>query len=224
MIDTSHIGIAPPGTYEAILKLIRPIRGLRILDIPCGTGGFVKQMNSEDAICFGVDLDVSAACIPIVVANMNDSLPFANESFDVITCVEGVEHVHDAFYLLQECHRLLRPGGRLILSTPNLQNMRSRIKFLLRGTLFWFDTYAIKSVGHINVIPFFLLKHILKTTGFCRISVQGNRKVFPYLPASLSRLILKWLSGAVNEDMEQNSDIMLNAEGLIIFARKSVKQ
>lgn len=220
MIDTSHIGIAPPGTYETILKLIRPIRGLRILDIPCGTGGFVKQMRSEGAICFGVDLDASAACTSIMVANINDSLPFANESFDVITCVEGVEHVHDAFYLMQECHRLLRPGGRLILSTPNLQNLRSRIKFLLRGTFFWFDTYAIRSVGHINIIPFFLLKHILKTAGFSQISVQANRKVFPYLPISLSRLIQIWLSGTINEDMEQNSDIMLNAEGLIVFAVK----
>lgn len=219
MINTTSIGIAPPGTYEAILKLIHPIRGLRILDIPCGTGGFVKQMRSEGAICFGVDLDTSAVCIPIVVANMNDSLPFANESFDIITCVEGIEHVHNAFHLMREFYRLLRPSGQLIFSTPNLQNLRSRIKFLLRGTFFWFDTYAIKSVGHINIIPYYLLKHILKTVGFSQISVQANRKVFPYLPVSLSRLYM-WLSGAVNEDTEQNSDIILNAEGLIIFAVK----
>lgn len=221
MSAQAPLGIAPPRTYEVVLDAIRPIRGLKILDIPCGSGGFVEQMRTEGAICIGADIAPPAGHTSAVTADMNKTLPFASESFDVITCIEGIEHVHDVFHLLGECRRVLRPGGRLILSTPNIQNLRSRIKFLLCGTLFWFDQREITGVGHINVVPCFLLKHILEKSGFNMISVRANRRIFPYLPAMICALMQMCFSKTNPGDREQNSPVLLNGEGLIVLAHKA---
>lgn len=221
MIDQAHLGIASPGTYAVILDAIRPIRGLKILDIPCGSGGFADQMRTEGAVCIGADIAPPTGHQSVVTADMNKTLPFASESFDVITCIEGIEHIHDVFHLLGEYHRVLRPGGRLILSTPNLQNLRSRIKFMLRGTLFWFDHREITGVGHVNVVPCFLLKHILEKSGFTMISVRTNRRIFPYLPAWICALMQMCFSKKNQGDREQNSPVLLNGEGLIVLAHKA---
>jgi len=219
MKSKTDYGIAPPGTYKIVLESLMPIKGLNVLDVPAGSGGFAARMKAEGASCIALDINAPANHTPCIRADMNQYLPFKNETFDAITCLEGIEHIHDAFKMIHEFYRILRPEGQLAISTPNVQNMRSRIKFLLRGTLFWFDSREIHGVGHINVIPWFLFKHILKSSGFTIENVQANRSVFPAAPFFLARLMQRCFSKK-NDDAEQNSPLMLSAEALIILARK----
>lgn len=220
MTDHTHLGIAPPGVYEVVLRTLRPLHGLRILDVPCASGGFVQQLSREGATCIAVDIVNSMQYKPAVIADMNYSFPFTEAYFDVITCLEGIEHIQNPFHVTHEFYRLLRPGGRLILSTPNIHNVRSRIKFLLRGTLFWFDTKEIDGVGHVSVVPYFILKHILKAAGFEDVSVRPNRMLGPYLPSFVSSAMQRFLSKPTEQDRELNSATLLSAECLIVFARK----
>ncbi len=220
MNSPDSLGIAPPGIYEHILNSIRPAQGMKVLDVPCASGGFAHRLAHDGATCIAVDVVPPSCHKPAVIADMNVRFPFAEGHFDAITCIEGLEHVHDPFHVLGEFYRLLRPGGRLLLSTPNIHNVRSRIKFLLRGTLFWFDPREVNGVGHVNVIPYFILKHILMKTGFRNISVHPNRSMSPRLPAFVCTAMRRCLSKPTTDDLELNSATLLNAECLIVFASK----
>ncbi|GAB4231327.1 MAG: hypothetical protein Tsb0021_09750 [Chlamydiales bacterium] len=67
-------------------------------------------------------------------ADLNDPLPFSDQSFDYIVCAEGLEHIDNPHHLLREFHRILSPAGKVIISTPNPLKMKSRLKFLKEGT------------------------------------------------------------------------------------------
>jgi SAM-dependent methyltransferase len=220
MPGACDLGIAPPGVYEAVLQTLRPVAGAKVLDVPCASGGFARQLALEGAFCVAADRVPARGCARVVAADMNAPLPFASGTFDIITCLEGVEHAQNPFQLVREFHRLLRSQGRLVLSTPNIHNLRSRIKFLLRGTLFWFDPREVTGVGHITVLPYFILKHMLQEAGFRDVSVQWNRRVMPFVPGPVVRMI-QWLgSSRPDAERELNSPVLLNGEGLIVQARK----
>ena len=221
MAEPGGLGIAPAGVYDLVLAGLRPVRGLKILDVPCASGGFATQLELEGATCVAADLTPAMRHQPAVVMDMNRPLPFPDGAFDVVTCLEGIEHMHDPRALIREFHRLLRPGGRLALSTPNIHNLRSRIKFALRGTLFWFDPREVTGIGHVTVIPYFILKHLLEKAGFLEIAVRTNGFVRPSVPAWLACVMQRVFSKPTETDRELNSPVLLNGESLIWFARKA---
>lgn len=103
------------------------IKNSNVLDIACGTGygiGFLKQQGS---FITGVDINIEAAleakkeCGAKAGVLLGDGLglPFANETFDVITSFETLEHLQKRANFLSELNRVLRQKGLLILSTPN---------------------------------------------------------------------------------------------------------
>jgi len=104
----------------------RPLRGLRLLNLGCGTGGFNVAAEEAGASVWGVDLDADAAAIAEartrrrrVTRAAAEALPFREASFDVVYCVSTLEHVADAGRTLREVARVLRPGGLLYLHTPS---------------------------------------------------------------------------------------------------------
>jgi SAM-dependent methyltransferase len=222
MSDAAQWGIAPPGTYAVVLSHVRPLERSRVLDIPCGQGAFARQMADEGAICIAADRRAVPGNRRMVVADMNAGLPFRDGVFDVVTCLEGIEHTQNPSQLVREFSRILRPDGRLALSTPNIHNLRSRIKFLLRGTLFWFDSRETAGVGHVNVIPYFILKYLLAVAGFAVTSVQTNAPVRPALPALVARCWQRAFSHPTSADRELNSHLLLTGEGLVVFAKKTL--
>lgn len=100
--------------------------GLDVLDVACGTAWGWRDLDSPRSIT-GVDISEHALgearrlgfLIQGTAAEM-ERLPFRTASFDVVTCLEAIEHVApgSAAAFLHECRRVLRPGGILVLSTP----------------------------------------------------------------------------------------------------------
>ena len=177
-------------------------------------------MDSEGALCFAVDKAKGIKHRPAVIADMNNALPFLDESFDVIICIEGIEHIFNSFHLISEFHRLLKPCGKLVITTPNIQSLRSRLKFLLRGTFYWFDIRVLTGLGHVNPAPFFILRHILKVSGFEGVSVRASKSIFPVVPRGVCKIMQKIFSKSNIGEREQNSFVLLNAANLIVSARK----
>ncbi len=131
----------------------------------------------------------------VVPGDMEERLPFADESFQIITCVEGIEHVDGQYRLIAEFRRLLQTGGRLILTTPNMLCARSRLSYALTGqrTLKSFiDEYTEiqdrssdgKRIyhGHAFLVDYFQLRYYLHNNGF-RIT-----RLLPF-PASFGNII-----------------------------------
>jgi SAM-dependent methyltransferase len=103
------------------------VAGLRVLDIACGTGYGIGLLRSKATFVVGVDIDNEAARSALSECGDNAAvlignglgLPFADNSFDVVTSFETLEHLHERIGFLAEVNRVLRTGGKLFLSTPN---------------------------------------------------------------------------------------------------------
>lgn len=98
-----------------------------VLDIACGTGYGLAFLKSAAKSVTGVDRDLEALyqakseCDEKSRILLGDgtNLPFEDESFDVVTSFETLEHLNERGQFLSEIRRILRPAGKLILSTPN---------------------------------------------------------------------------------------------------------
>ena len=108
--------------------------GKDVLDVPAGNGDTAQLMLEMGARITASDLYPeffrypAIECVP---ANLNGALPFADASFDFVICQEGIEHMPNQLHLFQELNRVLRPGGRAIVTTPNYSNLRTRLSYLL---------------------------------------------------------------------------------------------
>src|SRR3990172_4251219 len=67
--------------------------------------------------------------------DLNEFLPFRSRTFDAVNLVEVIEHIENQPRLIREICRVLKPGGRVLISTPNILNVFSRIRFLFTGFL-----------------------------------------------------------------------------------------
>jgi SAM-dependent methyltransferase len=86
-------------------------------------------------------------------------------TFDAVVLLEVIEHVHDPWETLAFVRRLLRPGGALLLSTPNITSFYSRFRFLTSGSFHQFERGDL-AYGHINPMTAFMVATVLKDTGF----------------------------------------------------------
>ncbi|HLA96663.1 MAG TPA: class I SAM-dependent methyltransferase [Pyrinomonadaceae bacterium] len=103
------------------------VEGKSVLDIACGTGYGIGLMQGQAFMVTGVDVDADAAKEAKAECNEHSAvllahglrLPFTDESFDVVTSFETLEHLYERASFLAELKRVLKSDGRLILSTPN---------------------------------------------------------------------------------------------------------
>jgi ubiquinone/menaquinone biosynthesis C-methylase UbiE len=65
--------------------------------------------------------------------DLNAALPYEDESFDHVVCVEGLEHIENPHQAVREFRRVVRRGGHLVVSVPNILNIEERLKWLLYG-------------------------------------------------------------------------------------------
>jgi SAM-dependent methyltransferase len=124
------------------------------------------------------DIDLSA-----IAADLNEPLPFDDGAFDVVTCLEGIEHVLSPFRLIGELARVTRPGGRIVLSTPNILNLYSRMQFLFTGTFFLFNPARnIRAApgemidrGHISPVGYSQIRYLADYFGVDVVDVRTDR-------------------------------------------------
>jgi 2-polyprenyl-3-methyl-5-hydroxy-6-metoxy-1,4-benzoquinol methylase len=104
-----------------------------LLDIGCGNGLFLDQMRHFGWDVAGVEPDGKAVSVARekfgleVFQGSLEGARFADGRFDAITMSHVIEHVPDPIGLLKECRRVLKPGGRLVIVTPNIKSMGRRV-------------------------------------------------------------------------------------------------
>jgi ubiquinone/menaquinone biosynthesis C-methylase UbiE len=122
--------------YELVREQIGSVTGLRILEVACGRGGFVRELSRSGADVTGCDFSLAALRVgweklralgngnsAALIQGDAQALPFADESFDLVVSCETIEHVPDVRKALREMWRVARPGAKLYLTTPNYANL-----------------------------------------------------------------------------------------------------
>ncbi len=133
--DPAHQDAASPW-YQLVREQIGQVRGLRVLEVACGRGGFVQEMARAGARVTGCDFSMAALQVgrsklqpmngkirAALIQGDAQRLPFASDSFDMVVSCETIEHVPDADAAMREMWRVARTGARLFLTTPNYANL-----------------------------------------------------------------------------------------------------
>ena len=110
--------------------------GRRVLDLGCRDGALTQAYAGGNEIV-GVDADREALAeaqklgIETRWADLDEPLPFEDESFDVVVAGELLEHLRDPRRVVAEVRRVLRPGGTFVASVPNAYRLKNRVRFVL---------------------------------------------------------------------------------------------
>ena len=159
----------------------------RALDLGAGSGALAVRMRDLGLEVLAVDIDAGRfrAPVPFVNLDLNDP-DFARSllpegGFDLITAVEVIEHLESPIRFLRSVRWLLNPGGTAVITTPNVDNLPARTKFLLRGRLRTLDE---RSEHHITPVFWDLFtRQWLPRAG---LNLVGHQ-TFPLGPYPLSR-------------------------------------
>ncbi len=215
------------GTLDRRLSAIADLvvgRGpRRVLDIGCGQGVLLDELATRlpaESQLVGLDVVPPPAAAPWrgVTGDIATRLPFADSSFDVVVAGEVIEHVPHPDLMLSEIRRVLAPGGRLVLSTPNMVGWANRVLVPFGIQPLFTETSSEVHLGrrwrvlgqgnqvqgHLKVFSHRALREILERTGFTIVRTLGMPGEFPAPVDRVDRLCARFPSIA--------SDLLVVAE------------
>jgi 2-polyprenyl-3-methyl-5-hydroxy-6-metoxy-1,4-benzoquinol methylase len=133
-------GVSDASIYRMVIRNIQQndLRG-SLLDFGAGKGVLTSLLLETQRFSRIAAADLQenpgelGSNVEWIAADLNDCIPCASESFDVIVAAEIIEHLENPRIVARELFRLLRPGGTLLLTTPNNESWRSLISLAIRG-------------------------------------------------------------------------------------------
>jgi 2-polyprenyl-6-hydroxyphenyl methylase/3-demethylubiquinone-9 3-methyltransferase len=171
-----------------VLAEARP--GERVLDLGCGAGRFVAALRDAGADPVGVEIAEAAlerarAVAPgadLRLLEQDGSIPLEHGAVDLVWCSEVLEHVADGAHLLQEARRVLRPGGRILVTVPFHGRVKAAVIGLLR-----FDAHFDPQGQHLRFFTARSLASALRAAGFAEPSVRAVGGVPPLRESLVAR-------------------------------------
>lgn len=134
----------PIGSSPRVFPLVADIlveRGVRYaLDCPAGRGPMVAELLKRGITVKACDILPDALAVKGVTcdfADLNDSLPYADDMFEAVTCLNGLQRVWARGRAVRELARVVKPGGYLVISMPNHGDLRRRLLYSVTGSASW---------------------------------------------------------------------------------------
>lgn len=157
-----------------------------LLDIGAGTGALSKKLQKEGFEVTACDLN-SDNFIPSDIvcktANLNVAFPFSDNSFNYAVAAEVIEHLENPWFFIRELYRITKPGGTVIISTPNLHNWYVRLYFFFSSKLYNFLS-SYEKIGHITPVFLWNLKRMCEGM-FDVTDVTTSHSVIPKLEINI---------------------------------------
>ena len=179
--DFTHV-----PNYPQYMKIVEQfikdngMPGQSHLDMPAGNG--LLADNLKKAGFHSVCGDFNSERPDYIYVNMEKELPFKNSSFDFVTCMEGIEHVINPSHLVQELSRIVKLGGYVVITMPNVQNFYSRLKFLFTGFFYQFEPEFTRHPngkpvdrGHISSLTYAQLNYLFVESNLQPVYIDGDK-------------------------------------------------
>lgn len=226
-----------PGTQEKVLSILQRMPAGKILDAPCGEGALSQKLidNKFDVFCIDIDeAYFKLQGVPFTKVDLNESFPFEDRYFDYAVSVEGIEHLENPFSCIREFARVLKRGGNLVITTPNIMSIKSRTRFFIYSYHDFFrfididnnfrHTHPEYTHEHINPMTFMELRYALQRAGFELTGIHTNRYVRPkkwsIMYPFIKSLVIRKTGKRFPKDKDLVSNEILEGEILILHARK----
>jgi len=187
-----HYGDGRHFILRTCLRLAPKGRRLKVLDIGCSTGALIEafQTMTDRADATGIDLDPQAR--ERAKESVRDSIVIGDflshplpGPFDIVTMEMLIEHLPDPSRYIERCADLLRPGGLLVLSTPDIDSPQAREQ----GADWWLVNRPGQKLGHVIWFNRASIEHLAKKHGL-RIAFYRNRgNLLPHMPGGLRRTL-----------------------------------
>jgi SAM-dependent methyltransferase len=202
-----------PATSAKVVELIcnGDLGAHRILDVGAGEGYFSSLVGARAAAQGFDPRNLVCACdlhpeqfkynaVDCLKIDAQGLLPFSDDSFDAACSIEVVEHLEDQFHFARELYRVTKPGGRAVITTPNILNVNSRLRALFSGFGLLFNPLPLTghaaihaSTGHIHPVSFYYLAYMFSRAGFSTVRIHFDRfktsamawLVLTYIPIAL---------------------------------------
>ena len=161
--------------------------GKRMLDLSCGGGETSRMLASRGfqvvATDYGLPPPMEGSIHRVGGVDLNEPLPFRSKTFDGLNLTEVIEHIEHQPQLIREIARVLKEGGVVVISTPNVLNVLSRLRFLFTGFLRGRvrPVHYTKKPGqapNIYLIHFYELYYLFFHYGFEIEELRGTRVKF----------------------------------------------
>jgi 2-polyprenyl-3-methyl-5-hydroxy-6-metoxy-1,4-benzoquinol methylase len=204
-LEERTIGGLHDHLMREVLPRWRPAPGTAV-DLGAGSGALATRLTATgwEVIAIERDLERFSANVPVVSWDLDQRGgpgELAGQTFDLVVATEVIEHVESPIAFLRLVRSLLRPDGVAILTTPNVDNVLSRVKFLIRDEIRMMDRHGDPT--HISPIFLDLLTRRLLPRAGLRIIERT-----PYPPsgflvtrrwvASIGRVAARVVPGAAN--------------------------
>ena len=189
---------AVPGLHEKVVEIINNLnfKNPKVLDLGAGQGSLSLRLNdlgfNVTAVDFNIDDFKVANTVDFIQVDFNNSqeveifLENNSKKFDIIIGIEVIEHIHNPWKYVEMMSILLKTGGAVIVSTPNISSWHSRLRFLYDGMYDEFNNNSQE--GHINPTSMWELNLILKNFKFKDIEFFGAGKIYQQ-PSLIQRLL-----------------------------------
>ncbi len=139
---------------EKVTSLLSERPRGKLLDLGCGDGSHSKRLADLGFQVTACDMDRKnfrySDSIDFRECSLGEPLPFERGAFDHVIFLEVIEHLYNPGFVVAEISRVLKPSGRLTISTPNILNIGSRLRFLFEGA---FDFFREPPLEYSKAIP-----------------------------------------------------------------------
>jgi 2-polyprenyl-3-methyl-5-hydroxy-6-metoxy-1,4-benzoquinol methylase len=173
-------GSSHPDIYAHVLRLanknLKASENLSIIDVGCGKGSFLKILKEAfpKSNLTGCDLaDYSSEVgegLKWVQQDLNKEFSSSFEKYDLVFAIEVIEHIENPRHFIRELGNILKPGGLLVITTPNIESLTSIISFSIRG---YHSAFGPKSYpAHITPVGTNDLDNILNELDTLQVAEQ----------------------------------------------------
>lgn len=175
--------------FKKILPYLKKVKNPKIVDLAGGEGQFYDLLSKYKSDMDYTIVELSQKQrniakkkgIKTLSMDLAKKFKFKDNSFDIIIASEIIEHIFDTKYFLSECNRILRKGGILVITTPNIATIGNRLGLLIGNRPSCIDARVEGSPGHIRAFVKEDLVKLHKDAKLKIIKLVGIRLKLPII-------------------------------------------